>query len=314
MKRRIFIKGFLTKLLFFRASSAAFSKPIDKMSGMPTRVLGKTGLKVPIFSLGGEGVLRTVGKDRDASFVIQQALTLGVRYFDSSPVYKNCQHYLGQNLLERRKEIYLASKTHHRDRDGSLRLLDQNLKNMRTDYLDIWQLHDLRTEDDLKQIFSPNGAIKALEEAKREGRVRFIGLTGHHSPAVLLKAIKEYSFDTLLIPLNVADRSYNSFIDQVLPEARRQNMGIIGMKVYGGLSSLGRSVLGRSGAGLKHYDAFNYVVSLPVSTVIIGCSTPQEVENNFKFSLEFKQLSHDQMAKLEKTAEIVSSSLNRYKG
>src|SRR3954467_12705755 len=120
---------------------------------IPTRTLGKTGRAVTLFGLGGEGVLRTFGRDRGAAAVITRALDQGVTYCDTAPAYSGSIDYYGATLGERRKQIFLASKTHQRTRDGSLKLLDDSLKRLRTDHLDLWQLHDLRTQDDLKQIF-----------------------------------------------------------------------------------------------------------------------------------------------------------------
>ena len=129
-------------------------------------------------------------------------------------------------------QVFLASKTHDRTRDGSLRLLDESLKRLRTDHLDLWQLHDLRTPGDLKTIFGRGGALEALVQAREEGRVRFLGLTGHHDPAILLEAMRRFDFDTVLVALNVADVHRLSFAQTVLVEAARRGMGVIGMKVY----------------------------------------------------------------------------------
>src|SRR5436305_3123055 len=167
--------------------------------------------------------------------------------------------YYGAALGERRREIFLASKTHARTRAGSLRLLDESLRRLRSDHLDLWQLHDLRTTHDLDQIFARGGALEALLEARSAGRVRFLGLTGHHDPAILLEAMRRFDFDTLLVALNAADVHSLSFIRTVLPEARRRKMGVIGMKVCAQTRLLGR---------LSMAEAMGYVLSLPgVSSV-----------------------------------------------
>src|SRR6266550_1053850 len=125
---------------------------------LPTRPLGATGHRVTLFGLGGEGVLRTHGQDAAAAKVITRALDQGVNYCDTAPAYAGSMDYYGATLGERRREIFLASKTHDRTRDGSLRLLDESLERLRTDHLDLWQLHDLRTQGDLKEIFGKGGA------------------------------------------------------------------------------------------------------------------------------------------------------------
>src|SRR5271168_2514264 len=146
---------------------------------IPTRPLGKTGRQVTLFGLGGEGVLRTWGQDRAAAQVITRALEQGVTYCDTAPAYSGSLDYYGAALGERRGQVFLASKTHDRTRDGSLRLLDESLARARTDHLDLWQLHDLRTPRDLQMIFGKGGALEALIEAREQGRVKFLGLTGH---------------------------------------------------------------------------------------------------------------------------------------
>src|SRR5688500_2677269 len=157
-------------------SGSASSVPA---SALPRRTLGRTGAEVTLFGLGGEGVLRTHGRAAEAVRVIGRALDQGVNYFDTAPAYDSSRDYLGAALGERRRDIFLASKTHDRTRDGSLRLLDDSLRRLRTDHLDLWQLHDLRTADDLRRIFGKGGALEALVQARDEGRVRHLGLTGH---------------------------------------------------------------------------------------------------------------------------------------
>ena len=260
---------------------------------IPRRLLGRTGQPVTIFGLGGEGVLRTHGRETEAIAVIQRALQQGVNYFETAPAYASSIDYYGMALGERRPNIFLASKTHDRTYDGSLRLLDESLRRLHTDYLDLWQLHDLRTEDDLSRIFGKNGAMKALVQARTEGIVRYLGLTGHHDPAILLAAMQEFDFDTVLIPLNAADVHRLSFRDTVLAEAARRNMGVIGMK------STAQGVLLKNGT-VTMDEAMGYVLSMPaVSTLIVGCKTPGEVDENARIAREFTAFADEKMRELE---------------
>jgi aryl-alcohol dehydrogenase-like predicted oxidoreductase len=262
-------------------------------SPLPRRPLGRTGREVTLFGLGGEGVLRTHGRTTEAVRVIERALDLGVNYFDTAPAYAGSMDYYGAALGERRRDIFLACKTHDRSRDGSLRLLDDALQRLRTDYLDLWQLHDLRTADDLQRIFGRGGALEALVQARADGRVRHLGLTGHHDPAVLLEAMRRFAFDTVLVALNAADVQRRSFLQTVLPEARRQQMGVIAMKVCAQGRLLGRGRLSMA-------EALGYVLSQDgVTLAIVGCQTPAEVEENARIARAFSALDARQLHVLE---------------
>jgi predicted aldo/keto reductase-like oxidoreductase len=263
------------------------------MATLPSRPLGRTGHRATLFGLGGEGVLRTHGRGPEAAKVIHRAIDQGVNYCDTAPAYSGSMDYYGAALGERRREIFLASKTSDRSRDGSLRLLDDSLKRLRTDHLDLWQLHDLRTAADLDSIFAKGGAIEALVKAKADGRVRHLGLTGHHDPAILLEGMRRFAFDTVLVALNAADRHRLPFITTVLADAQRRGMGVIAMKVYAQGALLGPG-------GLTTAEALGYVLSLPgVSHAIIGCSTPAEVDANADLVRGFSPLSAEQLLALE---------------
>jgi predicted aldo/keto reductase-like oxidoreductase len=258
---------------------------------IPTRPLGKTGRHVTLFGLGGEGVLRTWGQEKAAAQVIARALDQGVTYCDTAPAYAGSLDYYGGTLAERRKNIFLASKTHDRTRDGSLKLLDESLRRARTDHFDLWQLHDLRTLDDLERIFAKGGALEALLQAKVEGRVKHLGITGHHDPAILLEAMRRFAFDTVLVALNAADVHRLPFASTVVAEAVRQNMGVIAMKVCAQKRLLAR---------LTMAEALGYAWSIPgVSLAIVGCETPGEVDENADLARAFQPFAAQAMRELE---------------
>lgn len=290
-----------------------FSKLVGRARGafaaaaLPQRELGKTGVSVTLFGLGGEGVLRTSGRMREAVPVIRKALEVGVQYFDTAPAYSQSQDYYGEALGPDRKKIFLASKTHDRTRDGSLKLLQDSLRRLKTDHLDLWQLHDLRDDSDIEAIFSKRGAIHALEEARSQGLVRFLGITGHTDPRILAEAVRRYPFDTALVALNAADRHHLSFIEQFLPAAQERNMGIIGMKIYN------RGAIFQKGGVESAEDAFRYVLTLPVSLAIIGCRSPEEVERNAQFARAFKPLGSEAMARLEKLTRPYAEQASDFK-
>lgn len=286
----------------------------DEALPIPRRLLGRTGYEVTQFSLGGEGVLRTVGRTREAVAVIHRALDRGVNYCDSAPAYAGCLDYFGEALGERRKDVFLASKTHDRTRDGSRKLLDQTLRRLRTDWLDLWQLHDLRTKADLDRIFGRGGALEAALQARDEGRVRFLGVTGHHDPQILLEAMKRFEFDTVLVALNAGDVHRLSFIDTVLPEARRRRMGVIAMKVYAQGALIGRAGRTTRAKGLTPDQALGYALSLEgVSTAVIGCSTPAEVDDNVRIASAFQTFDEATMRDLESQTEASAESIAYYK-
>jgi predicted aldo/keto reductase-like oxidoreductase len=262
---------------------------------------------VTLFGLGGEGVLRTYDRAAEAVRVIQRALEHGVNYCDTAPAYAGSLDYYGAALGERRAEIFLASKTHDRTRDGSLRLLEQSLRRVRTTHLDLWQLHDLRTRSDLERIFSPGGALEALVQARAEGLVRFLGLTGHHDPAILQEAMRRFPFDTALLALNAADIHRLAFIPTALADATQRGMGVIGMKIYAQGALLGQDKLTAA-------DAMGYVLSLPgVSTVVVGCRTPAEVDDNVRIARQFATFDPQHLHRLETRTAQYAAACTTYK-
>lgn len=285
------------------AASAANQTP----AMLPQRLLGQTGRAVTLFALGGEGVLRTHGRMAEAVRVIGRALDQGVNYCDTAPAYADSMDYYGAALGERRQAIFLASKTSDRTRDGSLRLLEDSLRRLRTDHLDLWQLHDLRTRADLDRIFGKGGALEALVQARAEGRVRYLGLTGHQDPAILLEGMRRFDFDTVLVALNAADIHRLSFIESVLPEARRRGMGVIGMKVAAQGALLGPG-------GLSMPEAMGYVLSLKgVSTVVVGCKTPTEVDANAAIVRQFQPFTAEALHNLEARTRAKAAAYTYYK-
>jgi predicted aldo/keto reductase-like oxidoreductase len=285
---------------------------------MPTRNLGRTGYRVGIFSLGGQAAIEHPNNEAAAVPIVERAIDLGVNYIDTAAQYGGTdrwsQRYIGQVMKNRRKEVYLASKTHDRSRDGSLRLLEQSLKLLNTDHLDAWQLHHVTTQQDVDQIFAKGGAIEALVQAREQKMVRFLGVTGHADPGVLLQCIERFQFDQILMAVNAADPHHLSFQEKLLPMAVEKQMGIIGMKIPARgriLSSWDPSKAqghGFEGAApkpgtLSMKEAMYYTMSLPVSTVIIGCDTVAQLEENVKLAQEFTPLNQTQLAGLTAKTE-----------
>jgi aryl-alcohol dehydrogenase-like predicted oxidoreductase len=269
---------------------------------MPERVLGKTGVQLPILGLGGAGQT-PLSSDQESLAIplIERAIQLGIRYFDTAASYGPSEDYLGKVLPAHRKDIFLASKTSARDRDGAWRELEQSLNRLKTDYLDLWQLHHLSFDAELETILAPNGATKAVEEAKQQKLIRFSGVTGHHEPAVIAAALQRYPFDTTLVSINAADAHHpRPFAPTVLPVAQAKNVGVIAMKVpaYGRLFKPG----GLDGM----HQAMGYVLSLTgVHNCIIAAESVAQLEQNVSVARAFKPLSKSEiMAISQKVAAV----------
>ena len=272
------------------------------------RSLGRTGARVRPVSLGGEGVLRTTGRAKEAVPVILEALRLGVRYCDTAPAYQQSQDYYGEAFRAAgagaRDAVFLASKTHERTRDRALRLLDDSLRRLGTDRLDLWQMHDLRDRREIDVMCGKGGALEAAAEARRDGRVRFVGLTGHHDPDVLLEAMRRFAFDSVLVSINPADARYRPFLPTVVAEARRQGMGVVGMKVL----AAGRLLREAEPPELIRYAAAH------ADTVIVGCSSVAEVRANFAVNDGFVPLDESERRALEQRIEARAEQYDYFKG
>jgi aryl-alcohol dehydrogenase-like predicted oxidoreductase len=305
------------------AGAAALAIGAGRSDGappMPERPLGKTGHRVRIFSLGGQAALETAGMHDESIAIINRAIDLGVNYLDTAAAYGRdrtvtprwqangiSQTNLGEVMKTRRQEVFLASKTDDRTRDGSLKLLEQSLKLLNTDHLDLWQLHNIMREEQLDQIFGKDGAIEAMQKARSEKMVRFLGITGHFDPAVLLKGIERFDFDTVLMALNPADRHHLPFISTVLPVANRKGMGVIGMKIPA------RDRIFKPGGITSIKGPMTYVLTLPVSTVIIGCKTVKQLEENVEIARAFAPMPAAEMAKLEQITSTYVSDASWFK-
>ncbi len=290
---------------------------------MPTRNLGKTGYKVGIFSLGGQASLEKPSNFDVAVPIIERALDLGVNYIDTSSIYGGpdrwSEQYVGKVMAHRRNEAFLATKTKERTRDGSMRMIEKSLQLLQTDHVDLWQLHDVGTMTDINEIFAKGGAMEALMEMQQQKVVRYLGITGHYRPDALIEGIKRYPFDTILMAMNAADPHHYSFNDALLPLAVERQMGIIGMKIPGRGRILstwtppsieqqkhsweGMTIQTTSPGTLNMREAMYYTLSRPVSTVIIGCDTIAQLEENVQLARAFTPLNDTQQQQLVARAE-----------
>jgi uncharacterized protein len=312
--------GYLARGVVPEASAAMPPLPLNPVTprAMPTRNLGRTGYRVGIFSLGGQAAVEQPNNEAVAVPIVEKALDLGVNYIDTSARYGGAERwserYIGQVMKRRRSEAFLATKTHDRTRDGSLKVLAKSLELLQTDHVDLWQIHNLARQEEVEQIFAADGAVQALVKAREQGMVRFVGVTGHADPSVLMEAIRRFPFDTVLMALNAADPHHLSFEKALLPLAVEREMGIVGMKIPARGRILANwtppppeqqrwgQVATRPGT-ITMKEAMRYVLSLPVSTVIVGCDTAAQVEENVQLARAFTPMSETQMAEIATRTE-----------
>ena len=241
---------------------------------LQTRIFGNTDQKVTRTGLGGEGILRTHGRNREARMVIQAAIAGGINYFDSARVYADSELYYGHIWKEQpdlRTQVFQASKSAGRDKASALADLRQSLARLQTEYLDLWQIHDVRTPQDIATISGPGGALEAFVEAKASGLVRFIGVTGHHDPRILTRAVREWPVDAVMLPVNPVEQILGGFLTDTLPAARKKGAAVIGMKILGAA----HFILAK--AQITAATLIRYALSFDIDVAIVGCSTPTEV-------------------------------------
>lgn len=292
MKRRTFLSGSAAAGI---AAYAWGAETVQSKSGdIPKRTFGKTGEQLTI--IGQAGGRFPMCSYEDAKAITLRAYELGINYFDTARIYWNgrSEEVYGDVLRPFRKNIFLTTKSPQRTRRGAEADLEKSLHALKTDHVDLWQIHQVQTMDEVEQIFAPGGAIEAFEAAKKAGKCRFIGFTGHHDPQVHLAMLKKYDkYDSILMPLNPADPSYLSFEKTVLPVAVARGMGIQGMK------STANSKLLQT---IPLKDCLSYVLSLPIDCLALGCTTIGQIEDDVRIAQQFKPLNEDQLAQIRERA------------
>ncbi|MGA9754972.1 MAG: aldo/keto reductase [Desulfobaccales bacterium] len=275
---------------------------------LPQRPLGRTGHAATMLGLGGEGILRTFGYDHQAEAVIQAALEAGINYFETARAYSGSEAYLGRSLKGHRDRIFLTSKSHGRTFNEAMAHLSITLKNLNTDYLDLWQVHDIRTMDEVAAIGAPSGVLEAMHHARERGWVRFIGITGHHDPAVLRRALELYEFDTVLLPVNPAEPHLASFLP-VAQEAMAKGMGIIAMKTLcrGQLPQLSDE------PGKLVGELLAYALSQSVTLAVVGADSAKQVAELAAAVRDFVPMTPEEQRRLEAAVEPFARQLMYYK-
>jgi aryl-alcohol dehydrogenase-like predicted oxidoreductase len=263
------------------------------MSSIPQRDFGKTGVKISALGMGGHH-LGSAKDEKTAIQLIHEAIDGGITFFDNCWEYHNgkSENWMGKGLKGKRDGIFLMTKvcTHGRDASLAIEMLEQSLRRLQTDHLDLWQIHGVSFDNDPELFIRPNGAAEALEKAKQQGKVRFVGFTGHKAPEIHLKMLATgFPFDAVQMPLNVFDASFHSFEKQVLPELKRKGIAPLGMKPLQGKGDAIKKGI------ITPDQALRYAMSLPVATTITGMERPDVLRQNLRIAQNFKAMSDDEM-------------------
>ena len=269
---------------------------VPSSSQMPQRKLGRTDVNISALGCGGHhlGDLKNVD---DAIRLVQEAVDGGITFFDNCWEYWNgkSENILGRGLKGRRDKVFLMTKvcTHGRSARLAMEMLECSLRRLRTDHLDLWQIHGVVYDNDPELAYAKSGVLEALDEAKRQGKTRFVGFTGHKDPAIHLKMIQMgYAFDTIQMPLNPFDANFFSFEKMVLPEANRRGIAVLGMK-----SMCGTAEAVKKGM-VKAEELLRYAMSLPVATTISGMDSLEVLHQNLRLARNFKPMSETEMEEL----------------
>lgn len=260
---------------------------------LPKRMYGKTGVRMPILALGGAGVLQDMNRKREAIEIIREAVDSGVYYLDTAQQYRDSELIFGEAIEGIREKVFLSTKSDKRTYDGAWRELQSSLKRLRTDKLEQWIVHHVSYPREIDQLFAPDGAIKAFQQAKEQKIVKYVGISGHNDPEVLKTAMERFPFDMVLIPLNPTEPHHpRAFTKEFLEYARRKGVAIAVMKVMG----VGRLV----GEGrFTVSELFRYALSFPIHTAVILPNSLRELRELVQAAREFKPLSPTERGALE---------------
>ncbi len=280
------------------ATNLTAAAAAEDRGAVPMRALGKTGVQVSALGLGGYHLGAAPTKDV-AIRIVHEAIGAGINFLDNAWEYHDgkSEEWMGSAIKDRRDKVFLMTKvcTHGRGKDVAMKQLDESLKRLQTDHLDLWQVHEVIYENDPDLHFAQGGVIEALDAAKKSGKVRFVGFTGHKHPDIHLKMLaREYPFDTVQMPLNCFDASFRSFENRVLPLLNKKGIAALGMKSLGGDA---QPVLH---GVVTAEEALRYAMSLPVAVTISGIDCLEVLHQNLAVARSFRAMSPEEMAALRK--------------
>jgi predicted aldo/keto reductase-like oxidoreductase len=307
MERREFLKS--AAITALASTLSPHAEAVDPASGIPYRTLGRTGARVSIVGLGGHHIGRNYVSQDESTKIIRTGLDSGVNFLDNCWDYNDglSETRMGIALKDGyRQKAFLMTKLDGRTAQAAQQQLEESLKRLQTDHIDLIQIHEVIRMDDPERVFAKGGSLEYLEKAKKDGKVRFIGFTGHKSPEIHLHMIEtatkhNYTFDTVQMPLNAMDAHFDSFGSQVIPVAKKLNMGILGMK------PMGDGVILKSNT-VTPVECLRYAMHLPVSVVITGCDSMQILQQAVDTAKNFHGLDAAEVSAILKKTETVAQN------
>lgn len=296
--RRGFLQSLLGSALAASLAESVLAQTSTGAGGVPTRVLGRTKQRVSILGLGGWHAAAAKDKN-EAIRIMHAAIDGGINFFDNAWDYHDgrAEELMGEGLASggRRQKVFLMTKNCERDYAGSKKCLEDSLRRLRTDHLDLWQFHEMCYDNDPDWVIE-KGGLKAALEARQAGKVRFIGFTGHKDPRIHLKMLaKDHPWDTAQMPINVMDAYYRSFQKDVVPVCLQKIVGVIGMKSLGGGSPRGRIP---TATAVTAQECIRYALSLPISTLVVGISSMEDLKQDLDIARGFKPMPDEEQKQL----------------
>jgi aryl-alcohol dehydrogenase-like predicted oxidoreductase len=276
------------------------------MASIPLRSFGGSSDKISALGLGGHH-LGDAQDEATAIQIVAEAIDGGITFFDNCWEYNRgkSENWMGKALKGKRDKVFLMTKvcTHGRDATLAMQMLEESLRRLQTDHLDLWQIHGVGFDNDPELFIRPGGAAEALTQARQQGKVRFVGFTGHKAPEVHLKMLATgFPFDAVQMPLNPFDASFHSFETQVLPELNKRNIAALGMKPFSGKGDpLKKGLLGQGVFSAE--EALRYAMSLPVTTTITGMEKLDVLHQNLGIAQNFKPMSASEMEELRQRCQ-----------
>lgn len=298
----------ISRRVFLRqtaATTVALSLPtiVPSQRSIPQRPLGHTGLNVTILGLGCVAIGYGPHSIEEGAAIVDACIDAGINYIDCASSYGNGELKVGEVMKRRRKEVVLATKTLERSYDDAWREINHSLERLKTDHVDLLQIHSINRMNELDRITRKDGSLAAAIRAKDEGMCKHIGITGHTRPDVIKESLNRYPFATTLVPLSSTDRLINDFGEVLFPLANERRFGVVAMKIL---------AAGRVTTNVA--ESLRYAMSLPVSTAIVGMGTIEEVQHDAEVARTFKPMTPQQMKALEeKTRSFATTSVMWWK-